>query len=87
MIGWTMELAFSSIHDLTTKHDKRMIGRTSLLMFPIYGMGAVFCPLAKKLRGMNTFIRGGVYTRSNLFDRIRYRLVITPLFHVSLGLQ
>lgn len=62
MIGWTMELAFSSIHDLTTKHDKRMIDRTSLLMFPIYGMGAVFCPLAKKLRGMNTFIRGGVYT-------------------------
>lgn len=57
-----MELTFSSIHDLTEKKDRRMIGRTSLLMFPIYGMGALFCPIAAKLRGRSIWERGCIYT-------------------------
>ena len=62
LIGWAMELALSSVHDLTEKKDRRMIGRTSLLMFPIYGMGALFCPLAARLRGRSLWERGCIYT-------------------------
>lgn len=36
--------------------------RTSIWMFPIYGMAALLVPISKLLKNMNTLIRGGVYT-------------------------
>ncbi|MBR5474117.1 MAG: hypothetical protein IKU83_01770 [Lachnospiraceae bacterium] len=62
LIGWTMELLFSSIRTFTKTHDRRLIGRTSLLMFPIYGAAAVMKPLAKRLSPKPLLLRGSVYT-------------------------
>lgn len=50
-------------------HDWRLIGRTSLLMFPIYGMGALLAPIGRgidrwigqvKLRAADRCVRHGM---------------------------
>lgn len=42
--GWCMEVMFTSV-DSIMAGDWRLMGRTSLLMFPIYGMGALLLPI------------------------------------------
>lgn len=42
--GWCMEVMFTSV-DSIMAGDWRLMGRTSLLMFPIYGMGALLLPV------------------------------------------
>ena len=50
--GWCMEIVFTSIESILAR-DMRLMGRTSLLMFPIYGMGAVLGPIS---RGVDRWI-------------------------------
>lgn len=61
LTGWCMEILFTSTGSLL-KHDKRLIGQTSLWMFPIYGMAAVIAPLYKLIKKMPIFLRGSIYT-------------------------
>ena len=42
--GWCLEVMFTSMESVMA-HDWRLMGRTSLLMFPIYGMGALLAPI------------------------------------------
>lgn len=42
--GWCMEVMFTSVESMLS-HDWRLMGRTSLLMFPIYGCGALLAPI------------------------------------------
>lgn len=42
--GWCMEVIFTSVESILIQ-DWRLMGRTSLLMFPIYGMGALLGPI------------------------------------------
>lgn len=44
--GWCLEILFTSVDSILT-HDWRLMGRTSLLMFPIYGLGALLGPIGK----------------------------------------
>ena len=44
--GWCLEVIFTSVESMML-HDWRLIGKTSLLMFPIYGMGALLAPIGK----------------------------------------
>lgn len=44
--GWCLEVMFTSVESVMA-HDWRMMGRTSLLMFPIYGMGAFLTPVGR----------------------------------------
>lgn len=39
-------MIFTSVESLAL-HDWRLMGRTSLLMFPIYGMGALLAPIGQ----------------------------------------
>lgn len=39
-----------------------MMGNTSILMFPIYGMAAIIHPLYKCIKNMNIIFRGIFYT-------------------------
>ena len=41
-----MEIIFTSFESIAAR-DMRLMGRTSLLMFPIYGMGVFLRPIAK----------------------------------------
>ena len=44
--GWCLEVIFTSAESIMM-HDWRLMGRTSLLMFPIYGCGALLSPIGK----------------------------------------
>ena len=61
LTGWCMEILFTSAGSLL-KHDKRMIGQTSLWMFPIYGMAAIISPLYKLIKEKPVLMRGSIYT-------------------------
>ncbi len=50
--GWCMEIVFTSVESILAR-DMRLMGRTSLLMFPIYGMGALLGPIS---RGMDQWV-------------------------------
>lgn len=68
LAGWAAELCYSSLISRVKTHDKRMIGRTSLYMFPIYGMAAAIKPIHKSLCAHSSLLnksalcRGGIYT-------------------------
>ncbi len=44
--GWCLEVIFTSAESMML-HDWRLVGKTSLLMFPIYGMGAFLAPIGR----------------------------------------
>lgn len=68
LAGWTAELFYSSLIARTRDHDKRLMGKTSLYMFPIYGMAAAIGPLKRRLCRLSprfqnsTLCRGSFYT-------------------------
>ena len=43
--GWCLDIVFTSVESILAK-DMRLFGRTSLWMFPIYGMGALLGPIS-----------------------------------------
>lgn len=59
--GWCMEVLWTSVTNVKST-DKRLIGNTSLWMFPIYGMAAVIAPVSKFFQRKNVIIRGSIYT-------------------------
>lgn len=61
--GWCIEVLFTSACCFKKK-DYKLIGQTSIWMFPIYGMAAVIKPLSCKLKKHNkkTLERGLIYT-------------------------
>ena len=50
MTGWCLEVVFTSMESILI-HDWRLMGRTSLLMFPIYGCGALLAPIGSLADG------------------------------------
>lgn len=60
-LGWCMEILWTGFNSLRKK-ELKLIGNTSIWMFPIYGMAAFLSPICRLLRNKNTFIRGGIYT-------------------------
>lgn len=44
--GWCLEVMFTSVESMML-HDWRLMGKTSLLMFPIYGLGALLTPIGQ----------------------------------------
>ena len=44
LTGWCLEILFTSIGNCS-RHDLRLIGQTSVWMFPIYGMACIIKPL------------------------------------------
>lgn len=53
--GWCLEVMFTSVESIAAG-DWRLMGKTSLLMFPIYGMGALLGPIGK---GMDNWLGDG----------------------------
>lgn len=61
LTGWCMEILFTSTGSIW-KHDRRMMGQTSLWMFPIYGMAAVIAPVSRRLTSCPVLLRGAIYS-------------------------
>ena len=60
MYGWCMEVLWTGLHSLV-HHDPKLIGFSSLHMFPIYGLASLIGPLSGLLKKLNTFSRGLIY--------------------------
>lgn len=60
ILGWCLEITFTALHSLQ-KRELRLMGQTSLWMFPIYGSACLLEPLSKKLKNAPFQIRGSVY--------------------------
>ena len=61
LTGWCMEILWTGLHSILSG-ELTMTGKTSLLMFPIYGCGAIIRPLSDKLSAVPLFVRGCIYT-------------------------
>ena len=59
-IGWCMEIFWTGMHAIGKK-DWKMTGKSSLWMFPIYGMAACIGPVSRKLGEVPVFVRGSIY--------------------------
>ena len=62
LIGWCSECFWTGLYAIREHKDRKLTCRTSVWMFPIYGMAAVLRPLSQILRKANTLVRGLVYT-------------------------
>ena len=59
-IGLLIEIGFTSLGSLRNR-DFRMMGRTSPIMFPIYGTAAIIRPLSHHCHSLPTIARGSIY--------------------------
>lgn len=62
VIGWCAEIFFTCIHTFAATNDKRLMGQTSLLMFPIYGLGALIPVISHYLKQLGILLRGTIYS-------------------------
>lgn len=60
LVGWCMEITFTALHSLQ-KRDMRLMGQTSLWMFPIYGSACLLNPLFKLIKNFSLAVRGSIY--------------------------
>ena len=61
LTGWCMEIIFTSIGAFQKK-DWRLIGQTSLWMFPIYGLAAFIRPVYRLIKNLPALVRGSIYS-------------------------
>lgn len=59
--GWSMECFWTGIHSIFTTNDKTLPCRSSMWMFPIYGLAAAIAPISNRLKKKSFIIRGGIY--------------------------
>ena len=66
LTGWCIEIIFTSLGAFR-KQDMTLTGRTSIWMFPIYGMAAVIGPIYKKIKHVPALLRGTIYSTGIFF--------------------
>ena len=60
LTGWCLEIIFTALHSLQ-KRDLKLMGHTSLWMFPIYGSACLLMPVFQLLRNIPVILRGSIY--------------------------
>ncbi|MBO6015780.1 MAG: hypothetical protein J6P60_04240 [Lachnospiraceae bacterium] len=60
-LGWCLEILFTALVSLP-KRNYKLMGRTSLWMFPIYGMAVTLAPLSRLICKRSVLSRGAIYT-------------------------
>lgn len=60
--GWCLEIVFTSIESVLHQ-DWRLMGKTSLLMFPIYGLGVFLGPVC---RGIDRWLDEGFWEKGEV---------------------
>ena len=59
-LGWSMEIFWTGLHSLMAG-QLNMTGKSSLLMFPIYGCAAIIAPLYARISSLSFVYRGLLY--------------------------
>ena len=84
--GWCLEVMFTSV-DSIMAGDWTLMGQTSLLMFPIYGMGALLFPISRFIDSWLTGLPGledaGQDRLSRAGRAIRHGLVYMVLIFIA----
>ena len=60
-LGWCLEVFWTGLHSLLDGQGT-MMGKTSLLMFPIYGCAALIGPVYQRISKIPVLLRGCLYT-------------------------
>lgn len=60
LTGWCLEILYTSLHSLK-KRDYKLMGQTSIWMFPIYGCASLLLPVFRILKNSSVWLRGSVY--------------------------
>ncbi|OYO59619.1 hypothetical protein CG709_18415 [Lachnotalea glycerini] len=63
IFGWCIEILWTAFEKFR-RRDMKLIGNTSIWMFPIYGMASLFAPIYRFIRNDNILVRGIVYMMS-----------------------
>lgn len=66
LIGWCLEIFWTGLKSFQRRQMK-LIGHSSIWMFPIYGMAAVIGPVSKYLKELSALHRGSIYTMGIYF--------------------
>lgn len=61
LIGWCWECFWTGLSSVQKK-DHKFLCRTSLWMFPIYGMAACIGPIFRWIKSFSIGVRGCIYT-------------------------
>ena len=61
LTGWCIEIIFTSLKSLR-ENDRKLLGHTSIWMFPIYGCAALIKPLYQLIGRLPAALRGGIYS-------------------------
>lgn len=62
MLGWVMECLWTGLNSIFCDKDSKLTCRTSIWMFPIYGLAALIGPISKRLKHRPKYYRGILYT-------------------------
>jgi uncharacterized membrane protein len=60
LIGWCMEILWTGLESFR-RRELALVGRSSIWMFPIYGMASFLSPISKWIKNKNAIFRGGIY--------------------------
>ena len=86
LTGWCMEILFTSF-EAFLHGDARLLGRTSVWMFPIYGMAALISPIYNKIKHWPILLRGLLYGAAIMIGEIisgsKQRLIAECPTHYS----
>ncbi|MBA4686848.1 MAG: hypothetical protein H2184_06810 [Candidatus Galacturonibacter soehngenii] len=63
IFGWCIEILWTAFEKFR-RRDMKLIGNTSIWMFPIYGMASLFVPIYRFIKNANVVVRGFVYMLS-----------------------
>ena len=84
--GWCLEVMFTSV-DSIMAGDWTLMGRTSLIMFPIYGLGALLFPISRFidswLAGLPGFEDAGMNRMGRIGRMIRHGLIYMVLIFIA----
>ena len=61
LVGWCLEIFWTGLKSLQRRQMKLM-GHSSIWMFPIYGMACLFSPICRRIQHFPAFVRGCFYT-------------------------
>ena len=83
--GWGFECLWTGLHSIVSRENKKLTCRTSMWMFPIYGMASLIQPIHKLLK--NTNVPGRRLHDMYFRHRIRNRKDPEKKSLLSVGLQ
>lgn len=60
LVGWCLEIFWTGLKSFQRRQMK-LEGRSSIWMFPIYGMAAFLSPISRCLKNKSLMLRGSIY--------------------------